>query len=53
MTGRIDRAVERDCATDAAATAFAEVLPDAHDVEIWRGRDLVATVSARTDRSRN
>jgi hypothetical protein len=53
MTGRIDRAVERDCASDEAAIAFAEFLPDAHDVEVWRGRELIANVPARTDRFRN
>jgi hypothetical protein len=49
VTGRIDRAVERECVSDAAAIAFAEFLPNAHDVEVWRGRELLANVPARTD----
>ena len=35
--GRIQKAVDLDCADDEAATESAKQLVDGHDVELWQG----------------
>lgn len=43
-TGRIERGIERDCRHEADAIQFAEQLPDAYSVEVWREGTLITKV---------